>query len=75
MIGHRNLREKIEAGEEKCAPHVWEGALKAAARVEKEYGIKDGENWPWDDFEWGMVNGKLSALRWVTGSAWDFLDT
>jgi hypothetical protein len=28
-----------------------------------------------DDFEQGMWNGKLSTLRWVLGSEWDFLDT
>lgn len=52
---------------------IWEGALKAAARVEKEHGPHNLG--PWDDFEWGMINGKLSALRWVLGDEWDMLDT
>jgi hypothetical protein len=52
---------------------VWKGALKAAAKVERKYGKQNLG--PWDDFEWGMVNGKLSALRWVLGDEWDMLDT
>jgi hypothetical protein len=30
---------------------------------------------PYTDFEWGMLSGKLSALRWVQGFDWDMLDT
>jgi hypothetical protein len=41
-------------------------------RIEAEYG---GTLGPYSDFEWGMLNGKLSALRWVLGADWDFLDT
>jgi hypothetical protein len=52
---------------------VWERAKKAAKRVEKRRGIENLG--PWTDFEWGMVNGKLSALRWVLGEEWDMLDT
>lgn len=52
---------------------IWEGALKAAKSVEAQYGRKNLG--PYDDFEWGMLNGKLSALRWVMGDEWDMLDT
>jgi hypothetical protein len=47
--------------------------LEAAKGVEKRY--PKGELGPWTDFEWGMLNGKLSALRWVLGDDWDMLDT
>jgi hypothetical protein len=42
-------------------------------RIEQQY--EASELPPYDDFEWGMLNGKLSTLRWVLGSEWDFLDT
>lgn len=43
-------------------------------RVESTY-TAPGELGPYSDFELGMLNGKLSAIRWVLGSEWDFLDT
>jgi hypothetical protein len=86
---HQNLRYKIQTGKTKIVEKetfpakdhsrrpiqrdVWEGALKAAANVETKYGLKNLG--PWDDFEWGMLNGKLSALRWTLGDEWDMLDT
>jgi len=86
---HWNLRMGVESGKIKVvekatyprspgAPEtiqrdIWKGALKAARRAERRYGKKNLG--PWDDFEWGMINGKLSALRWVLGDEWDMLDT
>lgn len=69
---HLNLRYKVEFHGEKVAPEIWEGALASAKKVEDKFGK---ENLGWDDFEWGMLNGKVSALRWVLGEEWDMLDT
>ena len=52
---------------------VWEGAQRAAEGKEEEHGKKNLG--PWTDFEWGMINGKLSGLRWSLGDEWDMLDT
>lgn len=86
---HWNLRIEIDEGRHKVLPAaeystspdkndetldtVWAGALAAAKRAEDEVGMENLG--PWSDFEWGMLNGKLSALRWVMGDEWDMLDT
>ena len=86
---HWNMRIGIEEGkikvvdketyprppgaQETIQRDVLKGALKAARSVERRYGKKNLG--PWDDFEWGMINGKLSALRWALGDEWDMLDT
>lgn len=62
----------IRTSQQTIIKDIWEGALEAAKKVEEKYGK---ENLIFDDFEWGMINGKLSALRWVIGDEWDNLDT
>ncbi|MFG0408078.1 PIN domain-containing protein [Pseudomonas sp. FYR_11] len=52
---------------------IWEGMIAAMKRAEEDLG--EEELGPWTDFEWGMINGKLSAIRWVLGDEWDMLDT
>ncbi|MGX1259836.1 PIN domain-containing protein [Sinorhizobium fredii] len=88
---HENRRIDIERGREKVVSAeewkaakprqrnrmiteaVWKLAQEAARKTEAEVGVENLG--PWDNFEWGMLNGKLSALRWVLGDEWDMLDT
>ena len=70
---HRMLMERDEARGASWDERVKERAKAAASRIEAKYPAL--ELGPYSDFEWGMLNGKLSALRWVLGSERDFLDT
>lgn len=70
---HLSFRYRIETGIETVDPKIWEGALNSAQKVIDKYGEENLG--PYSDFEWGMLNGKLSALRWVLGDDWDMLDT
>jgi hypothetical protein len=67
------LEDKLARGEEEIRPDILAGMRKYMREVEAKLG--EDNLGPYDDFEWGMINGKLSALRWVLGDEWDMLDT
>ena len=73
---HRSLQHEyrlLDQGDEE-AERLLAIAGPGRRRVEATY-TEPGQLGPYTDFELGMLNGKLSALRWVLGSEWDFLDT
>ena len=70
---HLSLTREIKLGLSTVDDEIWRRALEARKRIEDKYGKEN--LLPHDDFEWGMMNGKLSAIRWILGSEWDFLDT
>ena len=77
--GKHNIvtREEWDAkklnGQNHTIDEIWKGAQKSGKKAERKLG--QGNYGPWSDFEWGMINGKLSALRWMLGEDWDELYT
>ena len=70
------LLDRIAHGEEsRSTPEIHQGMLNAMARAERKIGKRKIRSYYKDTFGWGMLNGKLSALRWVLGDDWDNLDT
>ena len=73
---HQIWLQRIKSGEEPLTKEqkpVLERAKKAAKRIERKYGKK---NLGGDDFDWGLLSGRMSALAWVMGAEWnESLDT
>jgi hypothetical protein len=69
------LLQRLKEEAETIDPKIQKRMLASVRALEKKYGKKKLRDYYHNDFEWGMLNGKLSALRWVLGSEWDMLET
>jgi hypothetical protein len=73
LVDKEDFSEPPPRGGRPIEKEIWKGAIKAAKEVERRFGKRNLG--PYTDFEWGMLAGKQSAIRWVLGYEWDNLDT
>jgi hypothetical protein len=73
---HQDWQRRVASGEQHlmdAEQAVFERAQEAAATIEQKYGRTELEL---DDYELGLMSGRMSALAWVLGSDWnESLDT
>lgn len=78
--------DEIQAAEQEMFERLWyyrtlahpgrkAGELAEVEDKLREFEAKYDNLVTEDQFELGMLHGKLSALRWVLGDDWDMLDT
>lgn len=73
------IKEYLKSGDPK-KEKIALGAIEHAKKIHKTYGNDPEFSLDINNFDHylymsGFINGKLSALRWVSGCEWDFLDT
>jgi len=56
-------------------PEIVAGMRAAQRQMEEQYGMEELLSHVKSDFEWGMLSGKVSAIRWILGYDWDMLDS
>ncbi|UVC12667.1 hypothetical protein IHQ71_31375 (plasmid) [Rhizobium sp. TH2] len=67
------LRTKADYQDGLVNEELWQKIRAYAAQLEARIGVANLI--VLDDHEWGIVYGKLSALRWALNDYWDNLDT
>jgi hypothetical protein len=74
---HMMLAERARSSQLDSQLDLWGSQIDmaelSAQKMREKYGVENLG--PYSDFEWGMLCGKLSALRWLEGSEWDDLSS
>jgi len=71
---HQISKQNAKNGKVSDDPQICAAAEATAKRIANAYGAV-AEWYPQTSYELGFLNGTLSALRWVRGWHWGFLDS
>jgi hypothetical protein len=70
-----NADEPLPDSMKNVPAELIEGMRAAQKRMEDQYGRDELLSHVESQFAWGMLSGKVSAIRWVLGEEWDMLDS
>jgi hypothetical protein len=72
-LWYARSRSTMDGDDARLTPDIQEKRAETRREIEAKYG---GESlWPLDEYQWGYLEGRLSALRWALGQEWGSIAT
>jgi len=72
-LWYARSRSTMDGDDQRSTPDIQQKRAETRLQIEAKYGVES--LWPLDEYQWGYLEGRLSAVRWALGQDWGKIET